>query len=116
MNISKQYIPGIEKGFRFMCQKGYFSGHKLAGLKFRLLDGMQHCVDSSEYAFNLAAQGAMRDAFESGSWYILEPIMLVEIIAPEEFQVRIYPTTLIPILIDVQNLIGRIIFPPLRVS
>ncbi|XP_035718819.1 elongation factor G, mitochondrial-like [Vespa mandarinia] len=86
MNISKQYIPGIEKGFRFMCQKGYLSGHKLAGLKFRLIDGMQHCVDSSDYAFNLAAQGAMRDAFESGSWYILEPIMLVEIIAPEEFQ------------------------------
>ncbi|KAI4493423.1 hypothetical protein M0804_001599 [Polistes exclamans] len=86
MNISKQYIPGVEKGFRAMCQKGYLSGHKLAGLKFRLLDGMQHCVDSSEYSFNLAAQGAMRDAFESGLWYIIEPVMLVEIIAPEEFQ------------------------------
>ncbi|KAK2576865.1 hypothetical protein KPH14_005494 [Odynerus spinipes] len=86
MNISKQYIPGVEKGFRYMCQKGYLSGHKLAGVKFRLQDGMQHCVDSSDYAFNLAAQGAMRDAFTEGAWYILEPIMLVEITVPEEYQ------------------------------
>ncbi|KAI4504310.1 hypothetical protein M0802_000781 [Mischocyttarus mexicanus] len=86
MNISKQYMSGIEKGFRTVCQKGYLTGHKCAGLKFRLLDGMQHCVDSSDYAFNLAAQGAMRDAFASGSWHILEPVMIVEIVAPEEFQ------------------------------
>lgn len=86
MNISKQYVPGIEKGFRFICQKGHLTGHKLSGLIFRLKDGMQHCVDSSEYAFNLAAQGAVRNAFAEANWYILEPIMFVEITAPEEFQ------------------------------
>lgn len=87
-NIPKQYIPGVEKGFRVMCEKGMLSGHKIAGVKFRLIDGMHHCVDSSEFAFFQAAQGAVRDTFRNGSWQILEPIMLVEITAPEEFQVQ----------------------------
>jgi len=49
---------------------------------------MHHCVDSSEFAFFQAAQGAVKDVFENGSWRILEPIMLVEITGPEEFQVQ----------------------------
>ncbi|XP_076636033.1 mitochondrial translation elongation factor G 1 [Colletes latitarsis] len=85
-NVPKQFIPGVEKGFRFMCEKGYYSGHKLAGIKFRLMDGDNHCVDSSEHAFFQAAQGAMREAFEHGSWQLLEPIMLIQVTAPLEFQ------------------------------
>jgi len=85
-NVPKQYIPGVEKGFRAMCEKGLLSGHRIAGVKFRIIDGMNHCVDSSEFAFFQAAQGAVRDVFEAGSWRILEPIMLVEIIGPQEFQ------------------------------
>ncbi|XP_024875512.1 elongation factor G, mitochondrial isoform X2 [Temnothorax curvispinosus] len=85
-NVPKQYIPGVEKGFRAMCNKGLLSGHKIAGVKFRILDGMHHCVDSSEFSFFQAAQGAVRDVFEAGSWRILEPIMLVEIVGPQEFQ------------------------------
>jgi elongation factor G len=88
-NVPKQYIPGVEKGFKAMCEKGLLSGHRIIGVKFRLIDGGHHCVDSSEFAFFQAAQGAIRDIFETGSWQILEPIMLVEVTGPEEFQVYI---------------------------
>uniref|UniRef100_A0A1Q3FEM1 Elongation factor G, mitochondrial n=1 Tax=Culex tarsalis TaxID=7177 RepID=A0A1Q3FEM1_CULTA len=85
-NVPKQFVPAIEKGFRQMAEKGLLSGHKLSGLKFRLLDGAHHIVDSSELAFMLAAQGAIKSVFENGAWQILEPIMMVEVTAPEEFQ------------------------------
>lgn len=85
-NVPKQFVPGVERGFRIMSQKGLLSGHKLSGIKFRLKDGAHHIVDSSELAFMLAAQGAVREVFEKGSWQILEPIMAVEVTAPNEFQ------------------------------
>ncbi|XP_005189401.2 elongation factor G, mitochondrial [Musca domestica] len=85
-NVPKQFIPGVEKGFREMAQKGMLSGHKLSGIRFRLQDGGHHIVDSSELAFMLAAHGAIKEVFQMGSWQILEPIMLVEVTAPEEFQ------------------------------
>ncbi|TMW54813.1 hypothetical protein DOY81_000046 [Sarcophaga bullata] len=85
-NVPKQFVPGVEKGFREMAEKGMLSGHKLSGIRFRLQDGGHHIVDSSELAFMLAAHGAVKEAFENGSWQILEPIMLVEVTAPEEFQ------------------------------
>ncbi|KAJ9594843.1 hypothetical protein L9F63_013880, partial [Diploptera punctata] len=85
-NVPKQFVPGVERGFRIMSEKGLLSGHKLSGIKFRLQDGAHHIVDSSELAFMLAAQGAVREAFEMGHWQILEPIMAVEVTAPIEFQ------------------------------
>ncbi|XP_077297850.1 mitochondrial translation elongation factor G 1 [Arctopsyche grandis] len=85
-NVPKPMIPGIEKGFLHMCDKGAVSGHKISGICFRLLDGAHHIVDSSEYAFFLAAQGAMKEVFQEGLWQILEPIMSVEVVFPEEFQ------------------------------
>lgn len=85
-NVPKQFVPGVEKGFRMMGDKGLLTGHKLAGIKFRLKDGAHHIVDSSELAFMLAAQGAVREVFENGGWQILEPIMSVEVTIPEEFQ------------------------------
>lgn len=60
-NIPKQYIPGVEKGFHIMAQKGLLTGNKISGVKFRLIDGAHHIVDSSELAFMLAAQGALKD-------------------------------------------------------
>jgi len=86
-NVPKQYVPGVEKGFKAACEKGLLSGHRVIGVKFRLIDGMHHCVDSSEFAFFQAAQGVIRDIFETGTWQILEPIMSVEVTGPEEFQV-----------------------------
>ncbi|XP_045469821.1 elongation factor G, mitochondrial [Harmonia axyridis] len=85
-NIPKQFIPGIKKGFLAMAEKGLLAGQKLSGLKFRLIDGAHHIVDSSELSFFLAAQGAVKQAFEVGAWHILEPIMSVEVNAPNEFQ------------------------------
>ncbi|KAH9635031.1 hypothetical protein HF086_004385 [Spodoptera exigua] len=84
-NIPKQFVPGVEKGFLDTCQKGYLSGHKVSGVKFRLQDGAHHIVDSSELAFFLAAKGAVKEVFDDGAWQILEPIMFVEVTLPEEF-------------------------------
>ncbi|XP_023955183.2 elongation factor G, mitochondrial [Bicyclus anynana] len=84
-NVPKQFVPGVERGFLDTCQKGYLSGHKISGVKFRLQDGAHHIVDSSELAFFLAAKGAVKEVFDDGAWQILEPIMFVEVTIPEEF-------------------------------
>ncbi|KAJ0181632.1 hypothetical protein K1T71_002354 [Dendrolimus kikuchii] len=84
-NVPKQFVPGVEKGFLDSCQKGYLSGHKISGVKFRLQDGAHHIVDSSELAFVLAAKGAVKEVFEEGAWQILEPVMFVEVVLPDEF-------------------------------
>lgn len=60
-NVPKQFVPGVRRGFLHMAEKGLLCGQKLSGLKFRLQDGAHHIVDSSELAFFLAAQGAIRD-------------------------------------------------------
>lgn len=60
-NVPKPFIPGIRRGFLGMGEKGLLTGNKLSGLKFRLLDGAHHIVDSSELAFFLAAQGAIKE-------------------------------------------------------
>lgn len=89
-NIPKPMVPGIERGFRDMCDKGFMSGNKIAGICFRLTDGAHHVVDSSEYSFYLAAQGAVQQAFDYGQWKILEPIMAVEVTAPQEAQSTVH--------------------------
>lgn len=86
MNIPKNFIPAIEKGFQEICERGLITGHKLAGIRFVLEDGAAHGVDSSELAFRLAAIGAMREAFPKASPLILEPVMSVEVNIPQEFQ------------------------------
>uniref|UniRef100_A0A1E1X8Y3 Elongation factor G, mitochondrial n=1 Tax=Amblyomma aureolatum TaxID=187763 RepID=A0A1E1X8Y3_9ACAR len=85
-NVPKGFVPAIEKGFRAMCEKGCLTGHKIAGVRFRLTDGDHHIVDSNDISFFLAAQGAIKQAYEYGSWYLLEPIMCVEVTAPQDFQ------------------------------
>ncbi|EDV21227.1 uncharacterized protein TRIADDRAFT_50837 [Trichoplax adhaerens] len=86
MNIPKNFIPAIEKGFRDICETGIISGHKINGVKIVLKDGTSHAVDSSELAFRLAGKGAMRQVFPKANPIILEPVMLVEISAPEEYR------------------------------
>lgn len=85
-NVPKQFVPGVKRGFIEMCEKGLLTGNKIAGIHFQLVDGAHHIVDSSEFAFFLAAQGAVRDVFDMGKWRVLEPIMSVEVVAPIEFQ------------------------------
>lgn len=83
-NIPKSFIPGVKKGFMDSCEKGSLAGFKVVGVRMVLLDGASHEVDSSEWAFYQAAQFAFMDVVEDGDWQILEPIMFVEVSAPEE--------------------------------
>ena len=85
-NVPDQFIPAIKKGFNNSLEKGMLSGNKITGVHFRLLDGANHSTDSTEIAFVLAAEGAMKQAFAEGKWHIIEPVMMVEITAPAEFQ------------------------------
>lgn len=59
-NVPKNYVPAIETGFRNSCQVGQLAGQKITGIRFRLQDGDNHCVDSSDWAFQQAAEGAMK--------------------------------------------------------
>eukprot|EP00056_Hartaetosiga_gracilis_P012827 m.206420 g.206420 ORF g.206420 m.206420 type:complete len:735 (-) comp13756_c0_seq1:5683-7887(-) len=85
-NIPKTYVPSIQKGFEEACEKSAMTGHPAVGMKFILRDGVTHAVDSSEMAFRLAAIGAVRQAFETASPCVTQPVMTVEINAPDEYQ------------------------------
>ncbi|CAH3151609.1 unnamed protein product, partial [Porites evermanni] len=84
MNIPKNFIPAIEKGFQEICERGLITGHKLAGIRFVLEDGIFHQVVSSVLS---AALPQLRDGtFPKASPLILEPVMSVEVNIPQEFQ------------------------------
>lgn len=85
-NIPKNFVPAIKKAFYECCQKGFLAGQKVVGVRMVLLDGAHHEVDSSDWAFHQATCFAFEECYEDGVWNILEPIMSVEVTAPEEFQ------------------------------
>jgi len=84
-SIPKEFIPAIEKGFRASMEKGPFAGYPMVDVKFVLLDGSFHAVDSSEQAFKTCAQLAIKEAIAKASPHILEPIMKIEINTPDEY-------------------------------
>ncbi len=84
-NIPKEFIPAIEKGFRASMEKGPFAGYPMVDIKFVLLDGSFHAVDSSEQAFKTCAQLAIKEAVAKAAPHILEPIMKIEINTPDEY-------------------------------
>ncbi|NOY40633.1 MAG: elongation factor G [Planctomycetes bacterium] len=84
--IPKNFIPAIQKGFQKMMEKGPVASYPVVGLKVELDDGSYHDVDSSDMAFMLTAQECFRQNFDRMKPVLLEPIMLMEIECPEEFQ------------------------------
>ena len=83
--IPKEYIPAIEKGFREATESGVLAGYPVVDLKITLFDGSYHEVDSSEMAFKLAAAIGFKEGVQRGSPILLEPMMKVEVVVPEEF-------------------------------
>ena len=83
--IPKEFIPAVEKGFYEACESGPLAGFNMTDVKFTLIDGTFHEVDSSEMAFRMATIFGVREAAEKADPVILEPIMQVEITIPEEY-------------------------------
>ena len=83
--VPKEYIPGVEKGLTSAKETGVLAGYPVVRLKARLIDGAYHDVDSSVLAFEIAARSSFREAMEKAGPIILEPIMKVEVVTPEEY-------------------------------
>jgi len=84
-NVPKEYIPGVEKGLNMAKDTGVIAGFPVVDFKVELLDGSYHDVDSSVLAFEIAARSAFREAMPKAGAQLLEPVMKVEVITPEEY-------------------------------
>jgi elongation factor G len=83
--VPKEYIPGVEKGIESVMSAGIIAGFPVVDVKTTLVDGAYHDVDSSVLAFEIAARAAMREALQKCGSVLLEPIMSVEVVTPEEY-------------------------------
>src|SRR5699024_1362143 len=83
-NIPKEFIPSVEKGFREAMKNGPLAGFEMDSMKVTLKDGSFHAVDSDQLSFELAAKLGYRSASKAAGAVILEPIMKLEVITPEE--------------------------------
>ncbi|NBQ49066.1 MAG: elongation factor G [Marivivens sp.] len=83
--IPKEYIPGVEKGIKSVMDSGPLAGFPVIDFKVALIDGAFHDVDSSVLAFEIAARMGMREGMKKAGAKLLEPIMKVEVITPEEY-------------------------------
>jgi elongation factor G len=83
--VPKEYIPGVEKGLESVLGSGVLAGFPVVDLKVTLVDGAYHDVDSSALAFEIGARAALREALQKGSPVLLEPIMKVEVVTPEDY-------------------------------
>ena len=83
--VPREYIPGVEKGLEQAKETGVLAGYPVVRLKARLIDGAYHDVDSSVLAFEIAARSAFREAISKAGPIILEPIMRVEVVTPEDY-------------------------------
>jgi elongation factor G len=83
--VPKEYIPGVEKGLKSAKDNGLLAGFPVIDVKATLIDGAFHDVDSSVLAFEIASRAAFRELKEKGGPKLLEPIMAVEVVTPEEY-------------------------------
>ena len=84
-SVPREFIPGVEKGIRQALEAGSIAGFPVIDFQATLTDGASHDVDSSVMAFEIAARAAFREALEKGSPRLLEPVMSVEVVTPEEY-------------------------------
>jgi elongation factor G len=84
-SVPKEFIPGVEKGLESMLGSGVLAGFPVVDLKVSLVDGASHDVDSSALAFEIASRSALREALQKGHSVLLEPIMKVEVVTPEDY-------------------------------
>ena len=82
--IPREYVPSVEKGFKEAMSTGVLAGYTMDSLKVRLFDGSFHAVDSDAFSFEMAAKIAFRDAGKNAGPQLLEPIMKLEVITPED--------------------------------
>ena len=83
--IPKEFIPGVEKGVEGVAESGILAGFPIIDYKVKILDGLHHDVDSSVLAFELAARMCFKEACQKATLKLLEPIMKVEVVTPEDF-------------------------------
>ena len=83
--VPKEYIPGVEKGIKSSTETGFLAGFPVIDFKCTLVDGAYHDVDSSVMAFEIAARAAFREAMAKASAVLLEPMMKIEVVTPEEY-------------------------------
>jgi elongation factor G len=84
-SVPKEYVPGVEKGIKSVMDSGPLAGFPVIDFKVELIDGAYHDVDSSVLAFEIAARAAMREGLKKAGAKLLEPIMKVEVVTPEEY-------------------------------
>ncbi len=84
-NVPKEYIPGVQKGIESVLSSGPLAGFPMLGVKATLTDGAYHDVDSSVLAFEIASRAAFREAAQKAGAQLLEPIMKVEVVTPEDY-------------------------------
>jgi elongation factor G len=84
-SIPKEYIPAVDKGIQEACQTGVIAGYPVVDIKVTLFDGSYHDVDSSEMAFKIAGSIGFKEGFRRARPVLLEPIMKVEVVTPEEY-------------------------------
>ena len=84
-SIPKEYIPAIDKGIQEAAKNGFLAGYEVVDFKVQVYDGSYHEVDSSEMAFKIAGSMAFKDGMEKAGAVLLEPIMKVEIVTPEDY-------------------------------
>ncbi len=83
--VPKEYLPGVEKGVNSVWDNGVLIGFPMVDMKVTLYDGAYHEVDSSAIAFEIASRAAMKEACEKGGVKLLEPVMDVEVVSPQDF-------------------------------
>jgi elongation factor G len=84
-SVPKEYVPGVQKGIQSVLDTGVLAGFPMLDLKVSLVDGAYHDVDSSVMAFEIASRAAFREGCQKAAVVLLEPIMKLEVVTPEDY-------------------------------